>query len=158
MKAVDPFSRRRQLSVAAAMMMKRRFQVKMGAQQYHPTAGHPRDIQTRSDRELVFLLQKDPTQRTVHVSHLFFFFFFQLCLYKLLSRSGFFFFGLFIFAILLPGARDVRAKSLYYPNETQTQWWRSERGGIVKQKQPLSLDSERERGGGFGSNDAIMLT
>lgn len=52
-----------------AMMMKRRFQVKMGAQQYHQTASHPRDVQTRSDRELVFLLQKDPSQRTVHVSH-----------------------------------------------------------------------------------------
>lgn len=53
------------------MMMKRRFQVKMGAQQqqYIQTAGHPRDVQTRSDRELVFLLQKDPSQRTVHVSH-----------------------------------------------------------------------------------------
>ncbi|KAK4012852.1 putative Rap guanine nucleotide exchange factor 6 [Daphnia magna] len=48
------------------MMMKRRFQVKMGAQQYHQNGGHARDIQTRSDRELVFLLQKDPTQRTVH--------------------------------------------------------------------------------------------
>lgn len=59
----DPFSRR------DAMMMKRRFQVKMGAQQYHQNGGHARDIQTRSDRELVFLLQKDPTQRTVHVSH-----------------------------------------------------------------------------------------
>lgn len=52
-----------------AMMMKRRFQVKMGAQQYHQTASHPRDVQTRSDRELVFLLQKDSSQRTVHVSH-----------------------------------------------------------------------------------------
>ena len=56
-------------TTAPAMMMKRRVQVKMGAQQYHQTAGHPRDIQTRSDRELVFLLQKEPSQRTVHVSH-----------------------------------------------------------------------------------------
>ena len=104
MKAVDPFSRRqpdRRRLCFAAMMMKRRFQVKMGAQQYHQTAGHPRDIQTRSDRELVFLLQKDPTQRTVHVSHTQnTFYLHQLCLLFMVGPS--------FHLICLPfGARDV---------------------------------------------------
>jgi hypothetical protein len=70
------------------------------------------------------------------------------CVYTSSFHGRSFFFGLFIFAILLPGARDVRAqKSLLSKWNADTMVAEWERG-IVKQKQPLSLDSEREREGG----------